>query len=182
MKNKTIIKYFIYLTILFTVFEYSPSFAQFIGNAQYTTTSAIENYAKEQLINNDNIIFSKVPRGLVISIATKDIFPDGGITIKDSAYPLLYELGKIIKHIGNPCVIEGNALTQKEYNKLSNIELSIIRADEIVSFLIKKCNISPNSIRAIGFGDIMPFDDNVSYKNHLDKRIDFVILNYEANR
>ena len=87
-----------------------------------------------------------------------------------------------MKYINKPCVIEGNALTQSDTDTLSNIELSVIRADEIVEFMIKNNGIDPKILRAIGFGNIMPFNDNVSYKGHLDKRIDFVILNYEFER
>jgi flagellar motor protein MotB len=78
--------------------------------------------------------------------------------------------------------VEGNALTQSDADMLSNMELSIIRADEIVEFLINKNQISPNLLRSIGFGNMMPFYDNVSYKGHMDKRIDFVIFNYETER
>lgn len=180
MKNKIRDKYFICFAILFIVFELR-GYTQNIGSVRLTTTKSIENLAKHEIISED-VIFTVVPRGLVISVATDDIFHYGGIMIKDSAHELLKNIADVIKKADKPCVIEGNALTQNDMDEISNIELSLMRADAIAEFFIKYCGISPNSLRAIGFGNMMPFDDNVSYKGHLNKRIDFVILNYEADR
>ncbi len=173
-------KYFYFFAILFTVFNiYTP---EIVNGSEFSKTDEIKNFVKNELSDYKEIMFTSVPRGLVISVATDDLFSDGEAEILEDSHNFLKKIGKIINLIGKPCVIEGNALTQKEGDEISNIELSLMRADEIVEFLIKKCDISPNTLRAIGFGKMMPFDDNVSYKGHMNKRIDFVILNYEAKR
>ena len=145
-------------------------------------TSLIEDFVKENLPNSEHVIYTIVPRGLVISVATDFLFREASTEIHEDAYNFLYQIGSIVKYINKPCVVEGNALTQGDADILSNIELSIIRADEIVEFMIKMNGINPNLLRAIGFGNMLPFYDNVSYKGHMDKRIDFVILNYESER
>jgi flagellar motor protein MotB len=143
--------------------------------------NSIKQYLKNNLVDK-NIIYSIVPMGIVISVPTLEIFEDGHNEINENAKALLLKLGSIIKYIGKNCVIEGNALTQQESDEISNLELSIMRADKLVEFFIKNSDISPSMIRGLGFGDMAPFSDNVSYKKHLDKRVDFIILNYEWSR
>ena len=152
------------------------------GSAEINKTSSIEDFVKANLPNSEHVVYTIVPRGLIISVNTDFIFLNGSVEIHEGAYNFLYQIGSIVKYINKPCVVEGNALTQSDSDALSNIELSIIRADEIVEFLIKHNKINPVLLRAIGFGDMLPFNDNVSYKGHMDKRIDFVILNYESER
>ena len=174
--------YFIFsLTFLFNVcFAVETQVRK--GSAEVTKTSSIEDFVKENLPDSENVVYTIVPRGLIISVATDFLFGYAGTEIHERAYNFLYQIGSIVKYLNKPCVVEGNALTQSDEDTLSNIELSVIRADEIVEFLIKHNNINPVLLRAIGFGSMLPFKDNVSYKGHMDKRIDFVILNYESER
>lgn len=183
MKNKIVnFVYFMFsFTFLFNVVNAVQPVPQ-KGSAEITKTRSIEDFVKENLPNSENVIYTIVPRGLIISVATDFLFLEGSTEIHEEAYNFLYQIGSIVKYINKPCVVEGNALTQSDADILSNMELSIIRADEIVEFLINKNQISPNLLRSIGFGNMMPFYDNVSYKGHMDKRIDFVIFNYETER
>ena len=145
-------------------------------------TSTLMNFIKNNLPSDMKIIYTIVPRGLVISVPSVEIFDEKSFEIKDGAKAFLIRIGNLIKHIKKPCVIEGNVLTQQENDELSNLELSIIRAETLVEFLLKNSGIPTNKIQSIGFGEMSPFDDNVSYKEHLNRRIDFVILNYQWSR
>ncbi len=183
MKNK-MGKYLFFifsLTFLFDV-NYANEIPKQSGSVEVLTTRSIEDFVKENLPDSEHVIYTIVPRGLIISVATDFLFGYAGTEIHEGAYNFLYQIGSIVKYLNKPCVVEGNALTQSDEDKLSNIELSVMRADEIVEFLIKHNNVNPVLLRAIGFGDMLPFKDNVSYKGHMDKRIDFVILNYESER
>lgn len=188
MKNKIgEIIYFICFTILFSeVSSFGQTSTQRIKTGitakKEVTTLSIEDFAKTKIPKNKGILYTIVPRGLVISVPTVLLFNDGKDDIKENAKPLLKEFGQIIQELGISCVVEGNALTQQENDELSNLELSIMRAEIIVEFLLKTTKIDPLKIRAIGFGEMLPFNDNVSYKGNLDKRIDFVILNYMQGR
>ena len=173
------IMYFMYLTFLFLVFELKAYSVE--AYYKIDSTLSIMNYLKNNL-SDEKLLYNIVPRGLVISVPVAEIFDDGNFDIKYGANDFLFRLGKIIKFINKPCVVEGNALTQKDSDDMSNLELSIMRADRLVEFFINKSGIPPLMIRGIGLGDMAPFDDNVSYKEHLNRRIDFVILNYEWDR
>ena len=59
----------------------------------------------------------------------------------------------------------------------------MIRAANIAEYLVKYKDIPTEKIFDIGFGETMPFNDNVAPdKKGFNNRIDFVIIDYEAKR
>ena len=146
-------------------------------NQKPLTNIDIENSFKEILSGNSDILYTSVPRGAIISFPIYYFFDKEEDFLNESGKFLLDNLSELIRNINLYCVIEASSLDYGE-NAQKNLELSIIRADTISNYLIKKRGVSSNMIRAIGFGRIKPFSDNVSYKQHLDRRIDIVILNY----
>lgn len=177
MQNKIIERFcFICLSILFSEIKCLPE-----TNGDFNTTE-IKKYVQSIFPQSVNAIYSQVPQGLVISIPSSVLFEEKSYKIKENALIFLIIFGNILKNINKPCVVEGNVLTESADGNLSPLELSIVRAENIVEFLIKNSGVQSEKIRAIGFGDFAPFSDNVSYKQHLNKRIDFLILNYEWSR
>ena len=51
----------------------------------------------------------------------------------------------------------------------------MVRAEKIADYLIKAGNLNHEQIRAIGFGEFVPYSDPGAEMN---ERIDFVILNW----
>ena len=102
--------------------------------------------------------------------------------------------------LSNYCVVENhtedNNLSGTIYN--DDCEISLARSTNIVQYMIKYGKVPPDRLFALGYGQYMPFRGNVkSYdkngvatgmaasndiKNTMNKRIDFVILEYEARR
>lgn len=191
MKNKIVgIAYLVWLT--FTLSVQIPTFSldcinssnkSLIVKLEHSTfgpTKNIEHLFKQQLPQNDSIIYTKVPRGLVISIKSEVFFADGDVEILDSAKSILHAIAQTLKTIPNECVIESHSVNENFENSYRyNWELTTIRADKIVQYLIKEEKLNPQKIEAIGFGEIMPFFDNVNSNANLNRRIDFVIINYE---
>lgn len=189
MRNKiAALIYFICLTILFSnstrVFGLEKELntqnlqisASFIDNS----TSDIEKLFRNNLNLGDCILYSTVPRGLIVSINSIVFFDDGKDEIKECSKEILNRIAQILKFIQNPCVIEGNTTKDTYTTSIyrSDWEISMVRAERIADYLIKAGNLNHNQIRAIGFGEMMPFADNVSSEGNLNQRIDFVILNY----
>ena len=57
------------------------------------------------------------------------------------------------------------------------------RANNIADYLIYCGKIPTERVFPLGFGELMPFKENVSNKiTGFDKRIDFVIFDYEYER
>ena len=192
MRNKiTGIKYFICFIILsgFSFFavsfanipEYSQKIAGQLTQNNYSRTSDIERLFAGSLNLGDCIIYTKVPRGLIVSICSTIFFEEGQDKLLDSSKPVLSKIAQILKFINKECSVESNTAYKswEKSNYKSNWELSTVRAGKIVDYLIKVEKISPQKINAIGFGEVMPFSSNVHYSNNMDRRIDFVILNYE---
>ena len=190
MKNRIkVIVYFIFLTILSGILTPVLSIDQNIQISgqltenRYNKTSEIEKLFRTNLNIIDAVIYKKVPRGLVVSIDSSVFFEEGRDEIMENSKQILDQMGEIIKFLDKPCIIEGNSNTTEIAGTYyqANWEISIVRAEKIVQYLIKKRQVDPQKIRAVGFGEIMPFDRNVSYKNDRNRRIDFVIINYEES-
>lgn len=136
----------------------------------------IENLIKENLQLKNTVIYHRVPRGLIVSFDSSLFFEDNAEELKESSKQLLTKLGELIKTIDEPCVIEGHTTrtSLKDSTHIFDWEISMIRAEKILDYLIKNTNVDPKKTRAIGFGKKIP--DEIFHKEN--SRIDFVILIY----
>ncbi len=190
MRNKIReITYFICLAVLFWVNfccnnAYSQKSAitgQLIHNNYNIPTDDIERLFKDKLSNENNIVYTKVPRGLIVSIDSTMFFRKGDDELIDSAKPLLHHIADILRVLDNKCIVESNSNFETFENSTyhSNWELSIVQAEKIVDYLIKTEKINPGRISAVGYGEMMPFKQKNRYNENFNQRIDFVIINYE---
>lgn len=140
----------------------------------------IENLFKQQLPKNQSVIYTKVPRGLVVSFKSEVFFSENEVELLESSKSILHVIANILKKLSNECIIESHFVNENLKTPYRyNWELTTIRADKIVQYLISEEKINPKKIEAIGFGEMMPFFDNVNSSANLNRRIDFVIINYE---
>ena len=161
----------------------------------------LETVFKSALPLKDGIIYTKVPRGLIVSIDERYFFSEGEARIKESSLCILNTIILILHKLPNYCVVENhtqdNNLSGTAFN--DDCEISLARSTNIVQYMIKYGKLSPKQLFALGYGQYMPFRGNVkSYdadkgvptgmaasktsKNKMNRRIDFVILEYEARR
>jgi flagellar motor protein MotB len=126
------------------------------------------------------MVYTVVPRGVVVSFSSSIFFENGKDVLIESSKSLLDEIGATINLLNMECVIEGN-IQNAEYDKnlyYSNIEYSTVLADKIMNYLINNSSVNSLKIKSIGFGQISPFFHSEN-QNQMKNRIDFVILNYE---
>lgn len=144
----------------------------------------LESIFKSAMPEVCGILYTKVPRGLIISIDERCFFNDGEARIKESSLYILDTIASVLNRIPNHCVIEDhtekNKFENSDYD--NNWELSVSRSANIADYMIKYGKLSPDQLFALGYGEYMPFKDNVSAKEGMDKRIDFVVIEYEAKR
>jgi len=147
-------------------------------------TQNAENLFKTHVELYDSIIFTHVPRGLIVSIDEAVFFESGREKIKLSALPVLDKIGVVLNALENDFVIEGHTknVDLECFDYYANWELSLARANNITKYLIRYAKVPPHKLFTVGFGEFMPFYTNVSNKANMDERIDFVILDYEASR
>lgn len=173
------------LVVIFLVqnFSYSlePKLSVEVSSQKYLSTDKIEQIFKSNIGKNTSVFYTKVPRGLVVSFDSDIFFENDSVDLKDSSKDLLNKISILITEIGKPCVIEGNSTERNLRGSFinSNMELTIERAQNIAQYIVQTKLVSHSQIYAIGFGELMPFRDNVEYCDDMDNRIDFVIINYE---
>lgn len=145
----------------------------------------IENVIKTMTSRcGDNIMFTRVPRGLVVSVAQSELFNNGRTEIKPCGLDVLNAVIKVLHVFSNRCVIESHTdeLLPVDSPYKEVWEVSIIRANRIADYIVKKGNVPKEKVFPLGFGDSMPFKETVSQKGFTDCRIDFVIIDYELYR
>ncbi len=192
MGTKKIKILYIIFCVAFVLFLAHPSYSKtsnfkIKGNLTQNysiPTAEIEQMFRSNLNLGDSVIYTKVPRGLVVSIDSTVFFNLGQDELLEQSKFVLYQIALILKTLNNQCIVEGNTDVDswEVSNYQYNWELSTVRAGKIVDYLIKVEKVNPHRINAIGFGEMMPFYDSVSYRQNMNKRIDFVIINYEKQK
>lgn len=150
------------------------------GFSNTESIDKLETIFKTEMPNG--IIYTKVPRGLIISIDESLFFNNCETDLNGNSLYILDDFAEIFKNLPNYCVIEDHV--QKDIcTGLENWELSMIRAANIAEYLVKCKNIPTEKIFDIGFGETMPFKDNVDpIQKGLNNRIDLVIIDYDVKR
>jgi CRISPR/Cas system CMR subunit Cmr4 (Cas7 group RAMP superfamily) len=95
---KEIIKFVLFIFIFFI--SNIEIFAEpvVVSGIQYITTNEILKIFQKQLpADNRTIIYSKVPRGLVLSIDKSIFFEQDSVVLKDESNVILDKIGKILK-------------------------------------------------------------------------------------
>ena len=127
------------------------------------------------------IVYTKVPRGIILSVAQSELFDEKGLFLTHSGETVLDEIAKLLKTFNNNCTIEAHS-DDNTANSHAAWEYSIIRANTVADYLVRKAGVEASRLFPIGFGNIMPFRDNVSTYDFYDSRIDFVIFDYSTSR
>ena len=176
------------IIVLFVIYFFNCGFAdnsdiRVVASYQ-PNVDRLEKSFKQKVNLDKGVIFTKVPRGLVISFDEKLFFAPGNAKINQHSLYILDVLAAGLRNIHNDCVVEDH--TQEDMSSISYYdygwEISIARAANIAQYLINCGCIDSNRIFALGYGEFMPFKDNVASHAGMDSRIDIVILEYEANR
>lgn len=144
----------------------------------------IKNEFYNILPADDTIVYTEVPRGLILSIDEAEFFYSGSYGIKPSGARLLDRISFVLKNYDNKCVIESHTDEILPENSLykHDWELSIARANAVADYLVKNGKIKTERIFPLGFGEMMPFRENVSQNGFSDRRVDFVIFDYDIRR
>ena len=167
----------LYLVILILILIFCSGFDVTIS--YQPEVDKLENLFKAVLPLRCGIMYTKVPRGLIVSIDENCFFNKGEVRIKESSLDILDAISCLLVKLPNYCVIE-NHTEEHEFNE--NWELSVSRASNLAEYMIKYRKLPVEKVFSLGFGETMPFKDNVAPKNGLNNRIDFVIIEYEARR
>ncbi len=173
-----------YLAILILILFFCAGFSNPVVDISLSyqpNVDRLEQIFKAYLpLNKNDITFTKVPRGLIVSINEEYFFNSAEVRIKESSLCVLDTIIMLLQKLPNYCVVENHTEENSFYDK--NWELSIARSANIVEYMITCGKLPASQLFSLGYGQYMPFRDNVAPKNGMNNRIDFVILEYEARR
>ena len=138
----------------------------------------IEKLLRKNLQGVNDIIYTIIPMGVVVSFDSFLFFDNGSDEIRTNSYCILEIIANLLVLLNKPCLVESTTSANSYYNSKynSNWELSVVRAGNLQKYLLSTKKILPDKFRANGFGEIMPV---VRYQGKTQERINFIIFNYE---
>jgi len=106
-------------------------------------------------------------------------FGTGDAHIRKEAYPILGQIGKIVKDMPNDVRVEGHTDSRPihTYQFPSNWELSAARATNVLRYLSESIGISPERLSAVGYGPYKPVaDNNTQAGMSKNRRVEIIVL------
>lgn len=129
-----------------------------------------------------NIQLYQQERGLVISLSDTVLFDSGRAELTPQAQEIMLKVSLSLKGIRNYIRVEGHTdnvpINTSQFS--SNWELSVIRATNVVRFLIREADLDPARLSPTGFGEYRPVVSNATGEGRArNRRVDIVILKSE---
>ena len=118
-------------------------------------------------------------RGLVITLASAEFFPAGGVQIPEDRRAVLGAIAPLIAATSSSLQFEGHTDDQpiRSDQFPSNWELSSARASAVARLFIEDHSINPKRIATIGYAEFRPIAANDDAGNRaLNRRVEIVIL------
>lgn len=149
-----------------------------MSDYDFSTNVNIEKLLRKNLQCVNDIIYTIIPMGVVVSFDSFLFFDNGSDEIRTNSYCILEIIANLLVLLNKPCLVESTTSSDSYYNSKynSNWELSVVRAGNLQKYLLSTKKILPDKFRANGFGEIMPV---VRYQGKTQERINFIIFNYE---
>ena len=133
---------------------------------------------------NGKVTVSLEERGLVVSLQDTVLFVSGSAYLAPYARAIITKIGITLKPLPNYVSIEGHTDNVPIHNQqfLSNWELSVARATNVVQALIADSGIPPARLSATGYGEFRPVAPNDSDEHRqMNRRVDILILSGTFN-
>ncbi len=114
-----------------------------------------------------------------IMLSSPVLFSSGKAELKNSSFPILHEVAKLVKNIPNRIVVEGHTDNLPIHNEefQSNWELSAARAFSVVRYLRDKEHLDAERLAGLGHGEFRPLVSNDSEDNRSrNRRIEVNII------
>jgi chemotaxis protein MotB len=118
-------------------------------------------------------------RGLVISVRDTVFFKPGSADLGPRAQKIITTVASLLSNLPNSIRIEGHTdnIPINTFRYYSNWELSTARATNVLHYLVKEKNISPDRLSAAGYGEFKPIADNTAESGRAsNRRVDIVVL------
>jgi chemotaxis protein MotB len=114
-----------------------------------------------------------LPKEIVITLSSDTLFDIGKADVKISVYKDLKSIADQIKSNGSPKItVEGHTdnIPMKLGKYTDNMALSQARAEAVVKFFVELFNMDPSIFTAVGKGDTVPVDTNLTPEGRKNNR------------
>lgn len=121
----------------------------------------------------------KDPRGLLIKLATRDMYPEGQVEMAEDLLPLLDQVGSVLKQSGQDIRVEGHAdLGESKLEGIPGLwELSSARASWVAKRWIKKFELNPERIGIEAYSRYRPVSkEDPEGARAANRRVEIVVL------
>lgn len=140
-----------------------------------------------QEISDKQVLLEKTSRGLIITMANDILFDSGKSKLKKDAQPVLKKIAVVLnENVADRDVgVEGHTdnVPIKHSGWKSNWELSATRATSVVHYLIDECQVAPERLSAIGYGEYRPMESNdTKAGKSRNRRVEIIILSKEISK
>jgi chemotaxis protein MotB len=130
--------------------------------------------------SGDFLTLKPVREGFKLVFGHKFLFPSGGVAIRGEIEPVLRKIARFITVSGYQVYIDGHtdSTPPSSGQYASNEELSIARAFNVMEYLVRRENISPESIAITGYGALHPVASNKTPEGRAEnRRVEIVFKN-----
>ena len=138
----------------------------------------LQTEARKLGISNQ-LSFELQPRGLVVRIVSDNVlFPSGSADLQPTGLQVLRLVGRALKTIDNPILIEGHTDNVPVSSALyrSNWGLSTARAESVLLFLVQDQGLAEDRMRPTGWADLHPIASNSTPEGRAkNRRVELVI-------
>lgn len=137
----------------------------------------------ENEIEKGEITITRLADQLNVKIVDRIIFPSGQAEITPEGVKVLQRVGKILKQVQDKHIkVEGHTDNVPIHPNIqeqfpTNWELSVIRATNVVRFLIQDVGIDATNLEAAGFAEFKPVASNQTKRGRArNRRIEILLL------
>lgn len=119
------------------------------------------------------------PRGLVVYVASRVLYPSGSAMLEWDGRRVLDQLAQALAPIDNHIIIEGHTDSRPINSALypSNWELSTARATQVLRWITEVRGLPPHQFSAAGYADTHPRQPNDTAEHRsMNRRVEVVIV------
>lgn len=144
----------------------------------------LDKYIKANHLSPE-VSLVETPRGVQLTFREKILFDLGKADLKPNADPILKKIGGMLNEVPNDVSVEGHTDNTPYRNGngtiRSNWELSGMRAQNVMNFLIKNDHLAPQRFHFVGYGEYHPIvkNDTPAHKA-MNRRVNIIILREDS--
>jgi chemotaxis protein MotB len=119
---------------------------------------------------------SRSGKGFKLQLLARHFYKPGEFEVRRDTLPELDKVIVILKELGREITIEGHTDGTKAEGKMSNWELSALRAGWVARYMVNQHNFSSRQVSIAGYGDSRPIVSNGNAEGRsLNRRIEIQV-------